>query len=145
MTRNIRMEQYVRDGEDFLCHVGAAILGGDDASVQSHAAWHRRSQVVMDAAIQSSKRGDGRFIDGPASPVLGMTTALDQLGGAVARATKAIGQVLGMARCYAQGPGTHLGGNRWAGPWFQCTLQRGHSGRHEWGTDNQVPEAEPFA
>lgn len=56
-----RDDPIYRRGEDPLC--GIQILGvyGQD---ESHEAMHRRSEIVANAAIESSRRGDGRFIEG---------------------------------------------------------------------------------
>lgn len=50
-----------RWGEEPLCGMG--FLGQYDQE-RSHEAMHRRSEVVAKAAIETSRRGDGRFIDG---------------------------------------------------------------------------------
>ena len=75
-----------RRGEDPLC--GIQILGayGQD---ESHEAMHRRSEIVARAAIESSKRGDGRFLEGPGDAVVELTLGMTTFHGAMARAVRA--------------------------------------------------------
>lgn len=81
-----RADWYAREGEEMLC--GIAILGGEREV--GHAAWHHRSQVVMDAAMESSKRGDGRFLEGPGDVVVSITRGLTTFHGATARAIRSM-------------------------------------------------------
>lgn len=87
MMTNRRIESIVLEGEEPLCNV-SLVLGYNDRP--AHDAWHRRSQVVRDAAIESSRRGDGRFLTGPGDPIVTITRAQTTLHGAMARAVKAM-------------------------------------------------------
>lgn len=75
-----------RRGEDPLC--GIQILGayGQD---ESHEAMHRRSEVVANAAIESSRRGDGRFLEGPGAVAVTLERGATTLHGTLARAVRA--------------------------------------------------------
>ena len=73
-----------RRGEDPLC--GIQVLGayGQD---ESHEAMHDRSEIVARAAIESSRRGDGRFLEG--SVEITLTTRPLTITEVMAKATKA--------------------------------------------------------
>ena len=57
------LDTIYRRGEEGLC--GIQVMTGED-HMRSHDAMHVRSEVVAKAAIASSRRGDGRFIEGDA-------------------------------------------------------------------------------
>lgn len=83
MTAYNHADTIMEDGEEPLC--GISVLQPFEAR-RSHLAWHHRSEVVKQAAIDSSRRGDGRFLEGEATitPEQGVSFM-----GAMARAVKA--------------------------------------------------------
>lgn len=84
-------DQIIRRGEDVLC--GVQVLTGED-HMRSHDAMHVRSEVVARIAIESSARGDGRFIEGPGDAVVGVSLAMTTFHGAVARTTREMNRLL---------------------------------------------------